>query len=117
MAYLGVACRTWGCASFDIEPTSLMELAMRAKEKLGVPVIRMTHDTGRIVPPNDPQALADAIAEILLDGELAEAMGRAGRERAVERYSLEATVKEYEALYDRLTAEPEEMPTIGAAKA
>jgi glycosyltransferase involved in cell wall biosynthesis len=58
--------------------------------------------TGLVVPPNDPQALADAIVRILHDGELAEAMGRAGRERAVEAYSLEATVRQYEALYERL---------------
>jgi len=101
-------------------PAAIIEAMATGKPCVATPVAAapiVDGVTGRIVPPNDPQALADAIAEILLDGELAEAMGRAGRERAVERYSLEATVKEYEALYDRLTAEPEEMPTIGAAKA
>jgi len=44
-----VAHRSHGCATYDIEPTSLMALAARAKELLGVPVIRVTRDTGRTV--------------------------------------------------------------------
>jgi len=62
--------------------------------------------TGLVVQPNDPEALATAIVRILRDRELSEAMGRAGRERAVERYSLEATVRQYEALYERLIGKP-----------
>jgi glycosyltransferase involved in cell wall biosynthesis len=60
--------------------------------------------TGLVARPDDPEALAEAIVRVLLDRELADAMGRAGRERAVELYSLEATVRQYEALYGRLSA-------------
>lgn len=38
-----------GCATYDLEPTTVAELAARAKQRLGVPVLRVTHDTGRPV--------------------------------------------------------------------
>lgn len=44
-----VAHQSPGCATYDIEPTTVAELAARAKERLGVPLIRVTHDTGRTV--------------------------------------------------------------------
>ena len=44
--------------------------------------------TGYLVPPDDPEALADAIAGLLDDDELRAGIGRAGRERAIERFSL-----------------------------
>lgn len=58
--------------------------------------------TGLVVPPNDAEALGAAIARLLLDPGLARSMGRAARRRAVEVYSLDATVRQYEALYSRL---------------
>lgn len=44
--------------------------------------------TGLIVPPLDPEALAAATLRLLADSELRTRLGEAGRERAVERYSL-----------------------------
>lgn len=45
--------------------------------------------TGILVPPQDPDALADAIGQLLDDPARAEAMGRRARRRAVERFSWE----------------------------
>jgi glycosyltransferase involved in cell wall biosynthesis len=57
-------------------------------------------DTGIVVPPRDPAALAAAIERLIALGrEGLEALGRRARERAVDRYSLDAVVREYEALY------------------
>jgi phosphatidyl-myo-inositol dimannoside synthase len=39
-------------------------------------------ETGLLVDPTDPRAVADAVSELLLDPERAEALGRAGRVRA-----------------------------------
>lgn len=51
------------------------------------------HDrTGLLVPPGDVPALADAMTELLLDPEKARRMGTAGRERAEQRFTWEATV-------------------------
>jgi glycosyltransferase involved in cell wall biosynthesis len=58
--------------------------------------------TGRLVPPDDPAALADALGALVADAETRERMGACGRQRAVERFSLEAMARSYEALYDRL---------------
>ncbi len=56
-------------------------------------------DTGRLVPPGDPQALAAAIADLLGDSGARQQMARAARERVLERFTwratAEATVVEY----------------------
>jgi len=44
------------------------------------------------VPPNDPEALAAAIAQVLRDPERARAVARAGYESALARFTLEATM-------------------------
>jgi glycosyltransferase involved in cell wall biosynthesis len=57
------------------------------------------HETGRLVPVEDPPALADALLEILSDPERAAAMGAAGRARWSRCFSAERMVRETEALY------------------
>jgi glycogen(starch) synthase len=44
-------------------------------------------ESGYLVPRDDPQALAGALARLLADGEAAEAMGRRGRALVSERYA------------------------------
>ena len=44
-------------------------------------------ETGFVVPPRDPRALADAIETLDDDRDTARAMGRAGRARTVERFA------------------------------
>jgi phosphatidylinositol alpha-1,6-mannosyltransferase len=51
----------------------------------GVPEAVRDGETGLLVDPEDPGAVADAIARLLGDGELRRRLGAAGR-RAVERY-------------------------------
>jgi glycosyltransferase involved in cell wall biosynthesis len=60
--------------------------------------------TGRLVPPSDPRALADAIALVLGNPAAARQMGEAGRERANIRFSLGAMVSAYQAVYDAAIA-------------
>lgn len=59
-------------------------------------------ETGTLVPATDPAALAAAILATLSDPIRAAAMGAAGRARAAQFFSLDQTVREYEALYLRL---------------
>lgn len=63
-------------------------------------------ETGRIVPPGDVEALAAAIAAEAADPDRARAMGRAGRSRVLERFSLPAMVAAYEAVYREVLGEP-----------
>ena len=58
--------------------------------------------TGELVPPADPQALARQIVRLAEDRDLARRMGRAGRVAVEQRFSLDAMVGAYQALYDRL---------------
>ena len=55
----------------------------------GLPEMIEEGVTGRLVPPQRPEALADGIVNVLSDPERARAMGRAARRAAAERFTLE----------------------------
>ena len=58
--------------------------------------------TGRLVPPGDPRALADAVSAILMDSEGAAKMGQAGRKRVEAEFDEKRVVAEQLALYKQL---------------
>ena len=79
----------------------------------GVPVVTtdvgdcavLVGDTGRVVPPRDPHALAEAIRDILRLPALARSqLGEAARQRVEAHYSMEVMVRRYVELYSRLAA-------------
>ncbi|MEV7993621.1 glycosyltransferase [Streptomyces sp. NPDC086077] len=55
--------------------------------------------TGRLVPPQDPEALAWAVAELLARPEVRETCGAAGRRRVLRRYGWNRVAAETEAAY------------------
>lgn len=57
--------------------------------------------TGLVVPP-DAGALAEALVELLLDGERRSIMGRAAAQRAVERFGSARLVSDHAVFYRRL---------------
>jgi glycosyltransferase involved in cell wall biosynthesis len=60
----------------------------------------MVYDTGRVVPTEDPQALADAWQGLLAEGRTArEQMGFAARNRIEQRFAVSAIVERYQELY------------------
>lgn len=64
---------------------------------------RIVGDTGRVVSPRDPVALAAAWHELLQAEPAARArLGSAARERITARFSLPAIAAQYEALYDEM---------------
>lgn len=63
-------------------------------------------NTGRVVPPRHPEALANAWKELIdLGAEGRAALGQAARARVIEHFSLESVVAQYEKLYESVFAE------------
>ena len=88
-------------------PKALIEAAAseRAIVTTDVPGCRdiVRHGTnGLLVPPRNPAALADAIAQLLKDAPLRAQMGRRGREIAVNEFSEEKVIQQTLALYCQL---------------
>jgi glycosyltransferase involved in cell wall biosynthesis len=91
----------------------------------GVPIVatsvggtpEMVEDgvTGLLVPPRDAAALAQAIGSLLGDPARGRSIGQAARRRVAERFSLEATVRETEQLYERLLRAVPERRRKGSA--
>lgn len=66
---------------------------------------RLIGDTGPIVPPRDPAALATAWSTLLALPPLAHtALGHRARQRIIDNYSLDTIIHRYEHLYARLLA-------------
>jgi glycosyltransferase involved in cell wall biosynthesis len=62
-------------------------------------------ETGFLVPPSDPFAMAQALEVLLADPQKRINMGDAGRRRACETFSLPRYVTEFEELYDAVLKE------------
>jgi glycosyltransferase involved in cell wall biosynthesis len=62
-------------------------------------------DTGRVVEPRDPQALADAWSELIsINTDQRRQLGLRARQRICENFSLDAVVQQYEFLYEKIGA-------------
>lgn len=90
-------------------PVSLMEAAacgvpVVATTVGGIPEIVTDRETGRLTPPGDVDAMADALQELLLSPELRERMGRAARAKAVGRFSVVGQVDLLMALWNDILA-------------
>jgi len=65
----------------------------------GVPEIVADGETGLLVPPQEHEPLAEAVATVLQDGSLAARLGAAGRRRATERFDVRRVAAQVGALY------------------
>lgn len=65
----------------------------------GIPEVVIDEETGALVPPDSPRELANALLLLMESGERARALGRAGRERALESFSWDNSVEGYLAAY------------------
>ncbi|OBA62460.1 glycosyl transferase [Mycobacterium sp. 1100029.7] len=98
-----VACTPW------YEPFGIVPLEAMA---CGVPVVAsavggirdtvVDDVTGRLVPPRDPRAAAEAITELLGDRARRTALGAAGRDRARARYTWDRVAADTERIYEKL---------------
>lgn len=122
-------------ASLAVVPSLYEGFSLPAIEAMacGVPLVATTGgalpevvgadgSTALLVPPGDPDALAQAIGLALSEPELRDRLGAAGRSRVLERYTWRAmaarTVEHYRALLEDRPATPQTAlaeATIGAA--
>jgi glycosyltransferase involved in cell wall biosynthesis len=68
----------------------------------GNPEAIVDGETGLLVPPRDPDALASALIALLGDRERRERLGRSARSRVAQAYSVEKMVEGYDRLYASL---------------
>jgi glycosyltransferase involved in cell wall biosynthesis len=82
----------------DVFPTVIAEAMSSAKPVVstwtaGIPELVVHGETGLLVGPRDPHALADAITELSKDPTVRERFGRAGRRRIEIDFSIEKTIE------------------------
>jgi glycosyltransferase involved in cell wall biosynthesis len=90
-------------------PLVLLEAMARRRAVVATPVggtpeVVVDGETGLIVPPRDPEALAAAISRLLADPDLRARMGEAGHRRVVQSFSAEAMCRRVLELYDEAVA-------------
>ena len=68
----------------------------------GIPEVISDKKTGLLVPPKDPDALAQAIIELLNNPESSAEMGRMARKKVLEKFTQEQMISEIEDLYESL---------------
>jgi glycosyltransferase involved in cell wall biosynthesis len=88
-------------------PLSILEAMAAGKAVVatavgGTPEAVLDGETGLLVPPSDPVALARAIREILSNPSLLRKMGATGRERVVREFSSATMVHRISHLYEEL---------------
>lgn len=103
---------TFVLASYAHEgvPQALLQaLAMArpvvAAEVGGIPEVIREGETGLLVPPKDPQALAQALARVMEAREERQAWGLRGRELVAAEHSLEHMADRLEAIYQEVMEE------------
>ncbi len=76
-----------------------------ASDAGGIPEVVVDGQTGLLVPPGDPQAIADRLLFLHENRDLARELGRNGRAFVREKYEWSACVEQVERIYQRLLAE------------
>jgi N-acetyl-alpha-D-glucosaminyl L-malate synthase BshA len=90
--------------------TESFGLSMLEAMSCGVPcvstavggVAEVLGETGMLTPFGDPEAMARAALQLLLDGNLHTLMAKASRARAVELFAMDSVVAKYVDLYERV---------------
>ncbi|SRR6266496_1929650 len=92
-------------------PLSVLEAMMA-----GLPIVAtsvgdipnvVTKETGVVVPPHQPEMLAEALNDLLKNPGKRRAMGKAAKDRAMQEYSLDVWMKRQVKLYEDVIGSPE----------
>ena len=109
-AYLGadvfcLPCRILADGDRDGIPNVLVEamacgLPVVTTPVSGIPELVRAEDNGLLVPPDDPEAVAEALLRLRTDPELASRLGRAGRESVLRRFDGDHLARRLAALFE-----------------
>ncbi|MFB6344810.1 MAG: glycosyltransferase family 4 protein [bacterium] len=101
----------YASASLAVSPSLYEGFGLPAGEAMacGVPLVstsggalpEVVGDSGVIVPPANPSALAHAIGNLLLNPNKRKTLGRRGRQRILENFSWDEAAKKTESIYRR----------------
>jgi len=89
----------WEQAPLAIAEAMAMRLPVVATAVDGIPEMVIDGYTVILVPPQDPRALADALLELIANRGRAKSMGEAGRERAIEYFSIDGMIAQYDEIF------------------
>ncbi|MBI5481087.1 MAG: glycogen synthase [Deltaproteobacteria bacterium] len=103
-------CVVFACPSV-YEPFGIINLEAMATERPvvasavgGIQEVVVPEETGLLVPPADPRALADALNRVLRDRQWARRLGLAGRQRVEDHFSWTSIAQRTLAMYQELLA-------------
>lgn len=92
------------------EPFGIMNLEAMACQRPvvstrvgGITDVVLDGETGLLVPPNNPDELANAVNKIVADPKLGEHMGKAGRRRVEEKFTWDRVATETLSVYNEVT--------------
>jgi len=71
----------------------------------GTPGLLANGECGLLVPPGDPQAMAQAILELLTNETKAQELARHARERFMQEYTIDRMGERYLELYEKAIAQ------------
>ncbi|MBM3133236.1 MAG: glycosyltransferase [Chloroflexi bacterium] len=72
----------------------------------GIPELIVDGETGTIVPPKDPKAIADAVLHLLRHPDQAREMGMRGRKRAIETFDVAICARKHQEMYEDILRRP-----------
>jgi len=96
------------CSETESAPLTLLEgmscgLPMVATSVGGIPEVVRDGFNGLLVPPKQPEELAEAILKLASDGELRGRLGAAARETVLERFTADKAAKAYIETFEGVT--------------
>ena len=113
-AYLGadvfcLPCRILADGDRDGIPNVLVEamacgLPVVTTPVSGIPELVRAEDNGLLVPPDDPEAVAEALLRLRTDPDLAARLGRAGRESVLRRFDGDHLARRLASLFEEAIA-------------
>jgi glycosyltransferase involved in cell wall biosynthesis len=102
-AWVQVVPSLWDEPFGNVSTEAMMRGTALIASKVGAqPEIVLDGKTGFLVPPNDVDALANALRPILLNAALAEKVGWAGRQRSLTHFSEERRTERFIEIYQEL---------------